>query len=112
MVSSVGARFILVRAECPYFQYSVARATGTLLLNACSRGYKRAREGRFPKSLWGSVAKDSMYRRLLPTIVIVVVLRSAFDRLSGRCRPSPFIDQGGSQLQVASRGRSYCVMVE
>jgi hypothetical protein len=29
----------------PYIQSSVARATGTLLLNSRSRGYKRVREG-------------------------------------------------------------------
>jgi hypothetical protein len=39
-VCSVGARFILVRAERPYIQSSMACATDTLLLNACSRGYK------------------------------------------------------------------------
>jgi hypothetical protein len=31
--------------------FSAAHATDTLLLNARSRGYKRAREGRVPKSL-------------------------------------------------------------
>jgi hypothetical protein len=41
MVCSVGARFILVWAEHPYIQSSVARATSTLLLKARSRGYKR-----------------------------------------------------------------------
>jgi hypothetical protein len=34
-----------------------------------------------------------------------------FYRLSC-CRPSPFIDQGGGRLQVASRGRSYRVGAE
>jgi hypothetical protein len=51
MVCSVGPRFILVRVERPYIQSSVARATDTLLLNARSMGYKRAREGGAPKSL-------------------------------------------------------------
>lgn len=46
MVLSVGARFILVQAECPYIQSLVARATGTIIVNAHSRGYKRVREGR------------------------------------------------------------------
>jgi hypothetical protein len=45
MVCSMGARFIWFRAERPNIQSLVARATGTLLLNAHSRGYKRAREG-------------------------------------------------------------------
>jgi hypothetical protein len=27
----VGARYILIQVECPYFQSSVARATGNLL---------------------------------------------------------------------------------
>jgi hypothetical protein len=48
MVYSVDARFILVQAEHPYFQSSVARATGTLLLITRNRDYKRAREGRIP----------------------------------------------------------------
>jgi hypothetical protein len=45
MVCSVGVRFILVCTERPYIQSSVSYATGTLLLNARSRGYKRASEG-------------------------------------------------------------------
>jgi hypothetical protein len=53
MVCLVGTRFILDRVECPYIQYSMARATDTLLLNARSRGYKRAREGGAPKPLMG-----------------------------------------------------------
>jgi hypothetical protein len=48
MVCSLGIRFILVRVERPYFQSSMAHATGTLLLIARSRGYKRVREGRIP----------------------------------------------------------------
>jgi hypothetical protein len=51
MVCSVGARLILVRAERPYIQSLAARATETLLLNARSRGYERAREGGVLKSL-------------------------------------------------------------
>jgi hypothetical protein len=51
MVCLVGARFILVQEERPYIYSSMARATNTLLLNARSRGYKRAREGGTPKSL-------------------------------------------------------------
>jgi hypothetical protein len=39
-VSAEGARFILVRAECPYFQSSMACATGTIDDQTCSRGYK------------------------------------------------------------------------
>ena len=41
----VGTRFILVWADRPYLQSSVARAIGTLLLIAHSRGYKEEREG-------------------------------------------------------------------
>jgi hypothetical protein len=51
MVCSVGARFILVRAERPYFQSSVVCTTDTLILNARSRGLKRTREEGVPKSL-------------------------------------------------------------
>jgi hypothetical protein len=47
---------MMVREEHPYIQSSVARATNTLLLNACSRGYKRAREGEASKSLMCGVA--------------------------------------------------------
>jgi hypothetical protein len=54
MVCLVGTRFILVRAEHPYFQFSVACIIDTLLLNARSRGYKRAREGEAHKSLMRS----------------------------------------------------------
>jgi hypothetical protein len=32
MMCLVGAKFILVQLECPYFQSLVARTTGTLLL--------------------------------------------------------------------------------
>jgi hypothetical protein len=37
--------------ERPYIQSLAAYSTSTLLLNARSRGYKRAREGGAPKSL-------------------------------------------------------------
>jgi hypothetical protein len=43
MVCSMGTRFILVRAERPYFQSLMARTTDILLLIACSRGYKQVR---------------------------------------------------------------------
>jgi hypothetical protein len=51
MMCSVGAGFIPLRAKCPYIQSSATCANDTLLLNAHSRGYKQAREGRVPKSL-------------------------------------------------------------
>jgi hypothetical protein len=41
----VGTRFILVRAEHPYFQSLVACATGTINDQTCNRGYKQSREG-------------------------------------------------------------------
>jgi hypothetical protein len=49
------ARFILVRAERPYFQSSVACATDTIDDQTRSMGYKWSREGgEAPKSLyWG-----------------------------------------------------------
>jgi hypothetical protein len=46
----VGARFILVRAERPYFQSSATCVT-PLMIKTRSRDYKRAREGlEAPKS--------------------------------------------------------------
>jgi hypothetical protein len=51
-VCAVGTRSILVRVKHPYIQPSAACATGTIANNACSRGYKREREGgEAPKSL-------------------------------------------------------------
>jgi hypothetical protein len=45
--------FILVRAERPYFQSSVACATGIIDDQTRSRGYKQLREGgEVPKSLY------------------------------------------------------------
>jgi hypothetical protein len=44
-VCTEGARFILVRVECPYVQSSVACATGTIDDQTRSRGYKWSREG-------------------------------------------------------------------
>jgi hypothetical protein len=51
MVCLVGARFISIRIEHPYIQALVACAFDTMLLNANSTGYKRAREGGAQKSL-------------------------------------------------------------
>jgi hypothetical protein len=39
-----GARIILVWAECPYFQSSVACISGTMDDQTHSRGYKQPRE--------------------------------------------------------------------
>jgi hypothetical protein len=51
-VCAEGVRFILVRAECPYFQSSVACATGSIDDQTHSRGYKNSREGgEDPRSL-------------------------------------------------------------
>jgi hypothetical protein len=48
-VYAEGARFILDRAERPYFQSSVACATGTIDDQTRSRGYNdREREERLP----------------------------------------------------------------
>jgi hypothetical protein len=62
----VDARFILVRTERSYFQSLVACATNILLLNARSRGYKRAREARVPKSLLVMSLRVLRIRCLLP----------------------------------------------
>jgi hypothetical protein len=49
-----GARFILVWAECLYFQLSVACTTITIDDQTRSRGYKQSREGgEAPRSLIG-----------------------------------------------------------
>ena len=40
---------ILVRTECPYVQFRAARVTST---EFAVGGYKLAREGGAPKSLW------------------------------------------------------------
>jgi hypothetical protein len=48
------ATFILVRAELPYIQSSVACATDTIDDQTCSKGYKKSREGgEAPRSLIG-----------------------------------------------------------
>jgi hypothetical protein len=44
-VYAEGVRFILVQTECPYFQSSVASATGTNDDQTHSRGYKQSRVG-------------------------------------------------------------------
>jgi hypothetical protein len=44
-VCADAARFILVRAERPYIQASLACATDTIDDQTCSRGYKQSREG-------------------------------------------------------------------
>jgi hypothetical protein len=49
-----GARFILIWAEHPYFQSSVAYATGIIDDQTRSRSYKQSREGgEAPRSLIG-----------------------------------------------------------
>jgi hypothetical protein len=62
MVCLVGVRFIPVRIECPYFQFSVARTTDTLLLIL---GVISWREREKNSQVFGDcVVKDSMYRVL------------------------------------------------
>ena len=58
MVRSVVTRFILIWIDHLYFYSSVASATVNLLLDALSRGYERAREGRVPKSLCVVILRD------------------------------------------------------
>jgi hypothetical protein len=61
MVCSVGARFILVRAEHPYIPSSVTHTTNILLLKARSRGYKWTREREeLPSLLCVAKPKDYM----------------------------------------------------
>ena len=53
-VCAEGASFILVMAECPHFQSSVACATGIFDDQTRSRGYKQPREGgEATRSLFG-----------------------------------------------------------
>jgi hypothetical protein len=44
-VCTVGARFILVQAECPTSSHRWLVLPTPLIIKARSRGYKRAREG-------------------------------------------------------------------
>jgi hypothetical protein len=53
-----GTKFILVRAEHPYIQSSVACATGSIDDQTPSRGYKQSREGaEAPRPLIGVEVK-------------------------------------------------------
>jgi hypothetical protein len=52
-VCAEGARFVLVRAERPYFQSSVACSTGIIDDQTRSRGYQLSREeAEAPRSLY------------------------------------------------------------
>jgi hypothetical protein len=116
MMCSVVVRFILVQTERPYIQSLVAHTTDTLLLNARSKGYKRAREGEFSSLLCVVRSKD--YESSVHYLAKPWALWRCPSWLCLRCplfvstNPPSFIVQGGGLLQLASRGRSYCAVEE
>jgi hypothetical protein len=98
MVCSVGARFILVWAERPYFQSLVARATDTLFLVVGLQAGGRGKSSQVSKSC---VAKGSMYRMF--TFRFFVPLSSD--------RPFAFYRPRRGHLQMASLERDCCEVV-
>jgi hypothetical protein len=44
-VCAVGAKFILVRVECPYIRSSTIALPAPVIIKARGRGYKRTRDG-------------------------------------------------------------------